>query len=194
MPASNARWLVGVRFSIVMTVFDTFPLLARAMSCVAWQTVADWELLIVVDGSGPVDTFAPRHLAKQMRRAVPGRRVDVWELPRAEGCFGNVGRAFALEHARGEYVCWVNHDNLIAPGYVDTSLTDRTVARIQERTGRSAEDARRAVLALSPQRRLVEADEIAPMVRLLASDAGRSITGACIAIDGGASAFAATGG
>jgi hypothetical protein len=42
----------------------------------------------------------------------------MWELPRAEGSYGNVARNFALAHAAGEYVCWVNHDNLIFPQYL----------------------------------------------------------------------------
>jgi glycosyltransferase involved in cell wall biosynthesis len=109
---------VAVRFSIVMTVFETFSLLPRALSCVAQQTLADWELLVVVDGPAPLREFAPLHLVRQMRKALPRRRIDVWELPRSEGCHGNVGRNFALDQARGDYVCWVNHDNLIAPGYL----------------------------------------------------------------------------
>jgi NAD(P)-dependent dehydrogenase (short-subunit alcohol dehydrogenase family) len=91
---------------------------------------------------------------------------------------------------------WVDRGitvNLVAPGYVDTAMTDASVALIVERTGRSPEEARAALVGLSPQRRLVAPAEIAPVVRMLVSDAARSITGACIPIDGGAAAFASSG-
>jgi NAD(P)-dependent dehydrogenase (short-subunit alcohol dehydrogenase family) len=80
--------------------------------------------------------------------------------------------------------------NMVAPGYVDTPMTDDTVANIAARTGMDAGAAREAVVGMSPQRRLVAPEEVVPVVRLLvASDAG-SITGACIPVDGGASALA----
>jgi NAD(P)-dependent dehydrogenase (short-subunit alcohol dehydrogenase family) len=83
--------------------------------------------------------------------------------------------------------------NMVAPGYLDTAMTDATVANIVERTGRSEEEAREAVRQMSPQRRLVTVEEVVPVVRMLVADAARSITGAVIPIDGGASAMAATG-
>ena len=83
--------------------------------------------------------------------------------------------------------------NLVAPGYVDTPMTDATVANIAARTGRDADAARAIVMALSPQHRLVAPSEVVPVVCLLARDEAASITGAVLAIDGGASAIAATG-
>lgn len=83
--------------------------------------------------------------------------------------------------------------NLVAPGYVDTAMTEASVANIVRVTGRDEEAARAAITALSPQRRLVQPEEIAPLVRLLASEAAGSITGAVFPVDAGASAFAASG-
>jgi hypothetical protein len=109
---------VTTTFSIVMTVFEPFELLPRAMMNVCRQEYADWELLLVVDGPAPKGRFSPKTAADQLRRHFPGKRIDIWELPRAEGCYGNAGRRFALDHAGSDYVCWVNHDNLIAPRYL----------------------------------------------------------------------------
>lgn len=106
-------------FSIVMTVFETFPLLPRAMNCVARQSCGEWELLVVADGAVPAGAFSPRRLVQQMQRRCPGKRIEFRQEPRAEGCYGNVARHRALELARGEYVCWVNHDNLIASDYLE---------------------------------------------------------------------------
>ena len=104
-----------VKFSLIMTVFDSFHLLPRALSCVVQQVNTNWELLIAVDGESPTNRFAPRRLVQQIRRHHTKQRIDVWELPREKGCYGNVGRNFCLQRATGDYVCWINHDNLITP-------------------------------------------------------------------------------
>lgn len=105
-------------FSIVMTAYDTWSLLPRALSTIVQQEWRDWELLLVSDGPAPTGAYSPHRLLRQIERRLPGRRLELWELPAAPGCFGNRGRNFALAHARGEYVCWVNHDNLLAPRYL----------------------------------------------------------------------------
>lgn len=87
-------------------------------------------------------------------------------------------RALAAEHA-GDGITF----NCVCPGYVDTPMTERTIANIVERTGRSPEEARRALL--TPQGRLIEPEEIASLCVLLASNEGRSINGQAIVIDGG---------
>lgn len=109
---------MAIRFSVVMTVFRPFELLPRALNCLFRQQYTDWELLLVVDGPAPEGPFAPRRCLEQMRRRLPGRRLQLWHLPRAEGCYGNVGRHHGLRQARGDYICWVNHDNLISPQYL----------------------------------------------------------------------------
>jgi NAD(P)-dependent dehydrogenase (short-subunit alcohol dehydrogenase family) len=76
--------------------------------------------------------------------------------------------------------------NAICPGYVDTPMTDKTIAGIQGFTGQSAEQARQYLEKLSPQNRLIESDEIAALSVYLASDIAYGITGQAINIDGGA--------
>jgi NAD(P)-dependent dehydrogenase (short-subunit alcohol dehydrogenase family) len=73
--------------------------------------------------------------------------------------------------------------NCLCPGYVDTAMTESTVENIMSRTGRSRTDAVRPLL--TPQGRLVAPEEVAAACVFLASDAGRSITGQAINIDGG---------
>ena len=106
------------RFSIIMTVFESWHFLPRALSCVMQQDYPHWELILAVDGPAQPGPFSPQQLVHQVRRQTAPRRVEILSLPRAEGCFGNVGRHRALDHATGDYVCWVNHDNLIAPQYL----------------------------------------------------------------------------
>lgn len=73
--------------------------------------------------------------------------------------------------------------NSVCPAYVDTPLTDATVDNIVTRTGRTEDEARRALF--TPQGRLIETDEVAAVCVLLASDDGRSINGQAINVDGG---------
>lgn len=75
--------------------------------------------------------------------------------------------------------------NAICPGYVDTDMVTRGVEKITSVTGRSAEEARQSLEQMSPQNRLVTAEEVAAIALLLASDEGRGINGQGINIDGG---------
>ncbi|MFO1023290.1 MAG: glycosyltransferase [Planctomycetales bacterium] len=106
------------RFSIVMTVFETLEFLPRALACVMDQQYQEWELLVISDGPASSERYDPRKMLRPLRKTFPGRRIEFWELPRREGCWGNPARQYGWQQARGNYVCWVNHDNLIFPGYL----------------------------------------------------------------------------
>lgn len=75
--------------------------------------------------------------------------------------------------------------NAICPGYVDTPLTDKTLENIQAQTGRSHEDALKALTRMSPQGRLIEVDEIAFWTLCLCDHRGRGMNGQAIVVDGG---------
>jgi NAD(P)-dependent dehydrogenase (short-subunit alcohol dehydrogenase family) len=79
--------------------------------------------------------------------------------------------------------------NAICPGYVNTPMTDDNIANIVARTGLPEAEARRALAKLSPQNRLIEAEEVAALVVLLASDIAQGINGQAINVDGGAVMF-----
>jgi NAD(P)-dependent dehydrogenase (short-subunit alcohol dehydrogenase family) len=75
--------------------------------------------------------------------------------------------------------------NAICPGYVETEMVSKGIERITTRTGRSADEALEQLKQMSPQNRLVTADEVATVALLLATDEGRGINGQGINIDGG---------
>ncbi|MGH9753041.1 MAG: SDR family NAD(P)-dependent oxidoreductase [Blastocatellia bacterium] len=79
--------------------------------------------------------------------------------------------------------------NAVCPGYVDTPMTDGNVANIATRTGMSEVEARKALEKLSPQNRMIEPEEVAGVVAMLASDIAQGINGQAINIDGGAVMF-----
>ncbi len=69
--------------------------------------------------------------------------------------------------------------NAVCPAFVDTPMTDRTVANIAAKTGRSPDEAR---AALGP---LLDPDEVAAAVVRLASPEAAGISGQTLVIDGG---------
>ncbi|WP_426241694.1 SDR family NAD(P)-dependent oxidoreductase [Nocardioides sp. LHG3406-4] len=74
--------------------------------------------------------------------------------------------------------------NAVCPGYVDTPMTDESVAHIASGTGRSPEDARALLADMQPIGRLVTPEEVAAAV-LLCVDNG-AISGQGLNVDGGA--------
>jgi NAD(P)-dependent dehydrogenase (short-subunit alcohol dehydrogenase family) len=90
-------------------------------------------------------------------------------------------RALALEAARlGVTV------NAICPGYLNTERTRENAQRMAEKTGKNAQDILDVFARSSPQKRLIEPEEVANLALLLASDAMGGMTGQAISVDGGA--------
>ena len=76
--------------------------------------------------------------------------------------------------------------NAVCPTFVRTELTERAIARIVARTGRTRAESEAALAAASPLGRLLEPDEVADAIVFLASDAAAAIHGQSLVIDGGA--------
>jgi NAD(P)-dependent dehydrogenase (short-subunit alcohol dehydrogenase family) len=89
-------------------------------------------------------------------------------------------RAIAVEIARSNVTV-----NSVCPGWVKTNMADEAVRRIAEKTGKGEEQARKSLEGMSPQRRMVEPEEVAHVVAMLCSDEARSIHGQSIPVDGG---------
>jgi 3-hydroxybutyrate dehydrogenase len=89
-------------------------------------------------------------------------------------------RALALEVATNGVTV-----NAVCPGWVDTDMTKASIRRIAEKTGRSAEEARRTLEAMNPQRRLVRPEEVAAVALFLARRDAAAITGQAYGVDGG---------
>ena len=73
--------------------------------------------------------------------------------------------------------------NAVCPGYVDTPMTDQSVASIATGTGRSPDEARKILANMQPIGRLVTVDEVAAAVMLCVDNA--AINGQGINVDGG---------
>lgn len=75
--------------------------------------------------------------------------------------------------------------NAVCPSFVRTPMTERSVARIAERTGRDHEQAEAVLATASPLGRLIEPEEVAAAVTYLASPLARAVNGQSLTIDGG---------
>ncbi|MCY9785070.1 SDR family oxidoreductase [Nocardiopsis sp. EMB25] len=75
--------------------------------------------------------------------------------------------------------------NAVCPTFVRGPLTDRSVARIVERTGRDRDHAEAALASASPLGRLLEPEEVAAAVSYFASPLARAVNGQSLTIDGG---------
>lgn len=75
--------------------------------------------------------------------------------------------------------------NAVCPAFVRTEMTERSVARIVEQTGREAHEAERALAESSPLGRLLEPAEVAAAVAYLASPEAAAVNGQTLILDGG---------
>lgn len=92
-------------------------------------------------------------------------------------------RSLAAEYAKTNLTV-----NAVCPGYVDTPMTDRSVANVQKVTGRSDEESRAAITNMNASGRLVDPKGIAQMILTLSLPISRDVSGAAITLDGATSA------
>jgi NAD(P)-dependent dehydrogenase (short-subunit alcohol dehydrogenase family) len=149
-----------------------------------------WQAVLAVNLSGVF--FATREALPAMAERGFGRVVNVASIAGkaampyiaayAASKHGVLGltKVAALEMAtKGVTV------NAVCPGYVDTPMTDAGIANMVAKTGKTAEDLRRHLENLSPQKRLVTSEEVAALVVYLCGEAARGITGQALNVDGG---------
>jgi NAD(P)-dependent dehydrogenase (short-subunit alcohol dehydrogenase family) len=74
--------------------------------------------------------------------------------------------------------------NAVCPGYVDTPLTDESVGRIVNLTGKSTDEARKLLLDQAGQGRLITATEVAEAVVALCVEGSASANGEAVVLDG----------
>ncbi|MBA3455334.1 MAG: 3-hydroxybutyrate dehydrogenase [Deltaproteobacteria bacterium] len=89
-------------------------------------------------------------------------------------------RALALEVAKSNITV-----NAVCPGYVRTSLTDRTMSQRTDMFGTTREAMEQMALKTIPQGVVMTPEEIAPSVIFLASEAAARITGEAMNVSAG---------
>jgi NAD(P)-dependent dehydrogenase (short-subunit alcohol dehydrogenase family) len=147
-----------------------------------------WRSIMAVDVDGPF--WLTRAALPAMLEQEQGTVISVGSLASRMGlpyvaaytaakhALLGLTRSLAAEYARSGVTF-----NCVCPYYVDTPMAAATIENVVAKTGMSEQDALNHML--SPQGRLISVDDVAAMCLLLASPAGRSITGQAINIDGG---------
>lgn len=89
-------------------------------------------------------------------------------------------RSLALELARKGVTV-----NAVCPGFTETDIVRDSIANIVGKTGQTEAQAREALVAHNPQKKMIQPDEVAQAVMWLCSEAAASVNGQSIAVDGG---------
>jgi glycosyltransferase involved in cell wall biosynthesis len=95
-------------FSVIIPTYNRLPLLKRALDSVSCQTFTDYEVIVVDDGSGDgtaawLSEVAPKVQLITQQNAGPG-----------------AARNKGAEHARGEYLAFLDSDDLWFPWTLET--------------------------------------------------------------------------
>ncbi len=89
-------------------------------------------------------------------------------------------RSLALELARKGVTV-----NAVCPGFTETDIVRESITNIVAKTGQTEAQAREALVAHNPQKKMIQPDEVAQTVLWLCSEAAASVNGQSIAVDGG---------
>ena len=150
-----------------------------------------WDRIMELDATAPFRLI--RGFAPGMVKAGWGRVVNIASNAGVSG-YRYSSAYCAAKHAMVGYTRALAIDlartgvtiNAICPGWVQTQIVDEAVNRIAEKTGRSVDDAKKALEVMNPQNRLLDVTEISHAVLMLCADAARGIHGQTLVIDGGA--------
>ncbi len=153
--------------------------------------IAKWNAILAINLTSAF--HAIRAAVPIMKRQKRGRIVNIasahglraspFKSAYVAAKHGVVGltKTVALEVAEHGVTC-----NAICPGYVKTPLVEGQIADTAKARGISEEEAlKNVILAAQPTKKFVEYDELTGLLIYLASDAGASVNGASLAIDGG---------
>lgn len=148
-------------------------------------TSAEWDEMLRVNATGPF--LCTRAVVPGMRARGWGRVVTVASVAGLRGA-PYVAAYAASKHAAVGLMRAVAAElrgtgvtaNSVCPAYVRTEMTDRTVANIVRRTGRTREESE---AALGP---LLDPEDVAEAVAFLAGDASAAVNGQEIVLDEGA--------
>lgn len=95
------------KFSIIIPTYNRAAFLPKTIESVLAQTYTDWELIVVDDGS----TDNTKDVVTQYSDS----RIRYIYQDNAERC---VARNNGIAHASGEYVCFLDSDDIYTEGYL----------------------------------------------------------------------------
>jgi NAD(P)-dependent dehydrogenase (short-subunit alcohol dehydrogenase family) len=152
-------------------------------------TDADWQHMLDLNLTAPF---------RCVRRAVPAMRAAGWgRIVVIASVAARIGEPYIAAYTASKHgVLGLVRStaaelaqtgvtvNAVCPGYVDTPMTDQTIANIVARTGHTAVEARKTLERKQPIGRLIAPAEVADTVWFCISNG--AVTGQGINVDGGA--------
>jgi len=154
-------------------------------------TLGEWNRVLAVNATG---TFlCTREFAPAMVSRGWGRIINIASLAGVEGA-AYVAHYAASKHAiigLTRSVALELEDtgvtvNAVCPAYVDSPMTESTLATVEARAGLAREEALAAVLATTGQQRLIPPEEVASAVLDLCRDESATRSGEAIVLAAGA--------
>lgn len=163
---------------------------ASSSAPLAKTSLADWQQMIDVNLTGTFLTLKEglvRLKGKEWGRLIAvastaGLKGYPYVAPYAAAKHGVIGlvKSMALEVAK----CGITA-NALCPGFLNTEMTERSIANIMEKTGMSADDALKALAKNNPQGRLIEPEEVAAAALNLCGPHSEGLNGVALSISGG---------
>ncbi|MDN5786491.1 SDR family NAD(P)-dependent oxidoreductase [Pseudorhodobacter sp.] len=161
---------------------------AAESGLVVKTSLEQWHAMLAVNLTGAFLTL--REGLRQMPgwgrlisiASVAGLKGYAYAAPYAAAKHGVIGltRSLALEVAKKPITV-----NAICPGFLDTEMTERSVANIIAKTGKTVDEARAALCSGNPQGRLIRPDEVTATALWLCGPGADSVNGQAIALSGG---------
>jgi NAD(P)-dependent dehydrogenase (short-subunit alcohol dehydrogenase family) len=152
-------------------------------------TLPEWEHIMAVNATG---TFlCTQAVWGQMIQRRWGRIITVASIAGLEGD-KYIAAYTAAKHAVIGFTKAVAAEakgtgvtvNAVCPGYVDTPLTDETVARTMHHTGKTWRESLTSILERAGQQRLIRAPEVADAILELCAESAHGRNGEIVEITG----------
>lgn len=156
---------------------------------IARTSLDDWEKMLRINATGAflcLQTFLPDMLERKWGRIVNvASMAGLMGMPYIIAYTASKHALVGLTRAAGAEVG--KHGvtvNAVCPGYVDTPMTDASIDNIVRKTGKTADEARAAMIATMPGGRMIQPVEVATAVLALIEDETGKRNGEAVVIDG----------
>jgi glycosyltransferase involved in cell wall biosynthesis len=99
--------------SIIIPTYNRAPLISETLDCLLDQTYQNWECIIVDDGS----TDNTKDIIEGY--VIQDSRIQYHQRPDNYKSGGNGARNYGFKLSKGEYINWLDSDDLISPNKLE---------------------------------------------------------------------------